>query len=49
MDRKTVALWAGGMAEIFRTAKPENVQHEIQMLLESLHIEQEREYWQDVF
>jgi len=51
MDRAKVAEWAKGMAYIFSTAKPSQVMHEIEMLLESMNIEQQKEcdHWSDRF
>ena len=49
MERRKIAEWAAGMVDIFANAKPENVQHEIQMLLESLGLTPPVEYWQDKY
>jgi len=47
MDRAKVAEWANGMAYIFSNAQHSHVMHEIEMLLESMGIEQNRknEHW----
>ena len=46
-----IQTWARGMYDIFTNAKKENVMNEIDMLLESLGIESEKdiEHWTERF